>query len=128
MLLVDIFFALMLALLFTAIFGLGFRGYRPGTALLMFFLLLFLLTWTGGVWVAPFGPALWGVPWGGFLIVGLVVAILLAALMPPEPPRPARPSEVEAEERGEAAAFAVINVFFWLLVVMLLTGLLVHYL
>ena len=43
-------------------------------------LILFLATWAGGIWLVPFGPRLWGVAWASFVVVGLVVALLMAAL------------------------------------------------
>jgi len=54
----------------------------PGPTLFLFVVLL-LATWAGGVWLPPLGPAAWGVHWLSFVVVGLFVALLLAATMPP---------------------------------------------
>jgi hypothetical protein len=43
-------------------------------------LILFLATWAGGIWLVPVGPRLWGVAWGGFVVVGLFVALLIGAV------------------------------------------------
>lgn len=66
--------------------ALGWR--RPGAAgsetvvlsAVFFFVVLFLATWAFGVWITPFGPVAWGVPWLGWLVVALVVALLLGSV------------------------------------------------
>jgi peptidoglycan/LPS O-acetylase OafA/YrhL len=86
----EFFFAILIALLLTAVFAAGFRRQGWGTALVFFFLILFLATWAGGMWVVPFGPIAWGVPWVAYLFVGIVIALLITALIPPvgDPPIP----------------------------------------
>ena len=32
----------------------------PWTSLLLFFIIIFLATWAGGVWLSPIDPPLWG--------------------------------------------------------------------
>ena len=83
--------ALLLAGVFVPVLGWRPRGdgsVTAGWAFFMFFVGLFLVTWAGGVWLAPLGPTLYGAPWVGFLIVGLVAALLAAVLTPASPPTP----------------------------------------
>src|SRR5689334_22780496 len=56
-----------------------FSGLEPASIFVLL-LILFLATWAGGIWLVPFGPRLWGVAWGTFVVVGLVVALLMAAV------------------------------------------------
>lgn len=84
MFLIDLLFAFVVALLFFLIFSVLIRGHRTGSTLLVFFLVLLFATWAGGVWLSPIGPPLWGVSWLSFILVGLFVALILAALIPPE--------------------------------------------
>jgi len=133
MLLTDIFFAgvfaLILAGILTATFGRG-PAHWPG--FLFLFLILVSFIWAGGMWVIPIGPPLWGTYWLSFLIVGFIVALLIAAMMPPARPgsggrqpwartRTAGRSGVDAadgldpfEEKEPVAR--TVGLFFWVLI------------
>jgi O-antigen ligase len=78
MLLLELFAALTVALVLSALFTLATwkRGSRKG--LFWLFLILFLATWAGGVWMKPFGPVLWGIHRLSFLFAGAVVALIFA--------------------------------------------------
>ncbi|HVS11531.1 MAG TPA: hypothetical protein VMS76_16805 [Planctomycetota bacterium] len=124
--------ALILTLLFVPTAGWRRGRYREGdaaAAILFFFLILFLASWTGGIWLAPFGPLAWGVPWLSFLLVALVVALILAAVPPYRGGRrravPAT-SPPAAEEAGEAIA-AGLGIFFWALLVTLAIAIFLAY-
>jgi hypothetical protein len=128
MLWVEIILALVIAFVMAAIFVplLGWR--RPGTraeegwgaAFLFLFLLLFLATWAGGAWLSPFGPTVWGVHWLGFLLVGIFVMLLIAAVIPPAR-RSRLPSAegAEAEAESKAAVIMGVGVFFWIVLTLL---------
>jgi hypothetical protein len=47
------------------------------------FVALFLPIWAGGIWLGPMGPAILGMYVLPFLLIGLCVALLLAAVSPP---------------------------------------------
>lgn len=80
---IDLLFALVIALLLTAVFAAGFRRRGPWGIWWIFLLVIFLAAWAGGVWMTPFGPTLFDVYWLPFVFVGLVAALLLAAAAPP---------------------------------------------
>lgn len=121
-------FALVIALILTAIFGVGTRGWGAGSALLLFFLILFLASWAGGLWIAPYGPPLWGVPWVGFLFMGLLFALLLAAFFPAAEPPPRAVPETEEVTPSEAAAIITIDIFLWILLIILVVSIIAGYL
>lgn len=126
MVLVDFFFALGIAALVTALFaaGLGRRG--PWASSPLFFVLVFLAAWAGGVWITPVGPPLWGFYWLPFVIVAVLFALLLAAATPPaRPPR----SRLEAQEqaRDMATTALVVETFFWVLLIGLVLVILLRY-
>ena len=121
-------FALAIALILALIFGAGFGRHRWGADLLIFFLLLFLFTWAGGLWITPFGPAFWGVPFFSFLLVGLLFALLLAAVIPAAGEIPARGSAAEKVREGEKSAAIAINLFLWLLIAGLIIAIIAGYL
>jgi hypothetical protein len=65
----------------------GFRMRHPDVepgSIFVTLLILFLATWAGGIWLVPLGPRLWGVAWGSFVVVGLVVALVIAAVSRPD--------------------------------------------
>jgi len=78
----NILFALGIGLALTAIFAGLFRRSGPWASNLVFFAIIFLAAWAGGVWIAPIGPTLFGVYWIPYLIFGLMAALL------PLPDRP----------------------------------------
>ncbi|MCF8143582.1 MAG: hypothetical protein K9N21_06645 [Deltaproteobacteria bacterium] len=127
MLFVHLIFALFFAILLSAIFALGFSRKGPGESVALFFLLLFLLSWAGGAWLAPFGPQLWGGYWLPFLLVGVVIALFLAALAP----TPQEPGTNLAKEGGEAverqAALSGLGIFFWILMATLVAAIVIRY-
>lgn len=116
--------ALVIALLFTAIFPIGMRGYRGVHAFLIFFLLLFFAVWAGGIWLTPVG---YGYPWLIFLLVGLFIALLIAAVLPPAVPPAHRTGGEPQPSPVEIATFVTINAFFWLFLVGLLIAIIVGY-
>ncbi len=120
--------AFLLALAVSLIFAYGFRrrGLWPG--FLLFFLIVFLFTWAGGVWVTPFGPQFAGVRWLPFLIVALIIAFFIAAAIPPAytRPRTSESSDLRQARAREVSQF--LGIFFWLLVGILLLALALRYL
>jgi hypothetical protein len=120
-------FALVIACLLTLIFAIGFRRQGWGIGLLLFFLILFLATWAGGLWITPIGPLWWGIPWLAFLWVGIIMALLLAALIPDN-----RRSQATGISKrmtaAEADTLVAIDIFFWVLIAGLLVTIIIRYL
>jgi Ca2+/Na+ antiporter len=134
MLIIELFAALTVALILSALFALTTRkrGMRKG--LFWLFLILFLATWAGGVWVKPFGPILWGIHWLSFLLVGAVVALILAVAQSSSRTKPqGRQETIEILERMkeerelEQVAWVTLTIFFWVLVLALLSAIIFRY-
>lgn len=122
--------ALLIALLLSLALGLGLGWERPGAragigSVIFLFVILFLITWAIGTWARPLGPAIWGVYWLPFLIGGVLIALLLAAVVPPGKPRTRR----EAIEKAEmqTGAEAVLGAFFWVLIVAVAIAVIARY-
>lgn len=123
--LIELLFALLAALLVTAVFAVGFRRTGPWTPLWSYFLVIFMAVWAAALWLRPAGPALWGVYWVPLLFMALVVALVLAAAEPRVPPAPEiRPA---APEEPVRATGAVLGMFFWFLLAALLLAILAGY-
>jgi Ca2+/Na+ antiporter len=133
MLLLELLVALLVSLMLSAVFALATwkRGKRKG--LVWLFLLIFFATWAGGLWMRPFGPTLWGIHWLSFLLVGLVVALILAASQARPKPR-GRDETIEILEKMrqkrevEQVAWITLTIFFWVLLLSLLSAIVFRYL
>ena len=113
---IDLLFVIVIAFLLTGIFGAGVGRRRGYSGLWVFLIILVLATWAGGLWITPVGPALWGVNWLGFMLVGIAFALLLSAFLPPAKSPRTKKEAIEQAEAEEDAAI-VLNVFFWVTVI-----------
>lgn len=128
MLFIHLVYALFFALLLSALFIVLFRTKGPWSSVVIFFLVIFLATWAGGAWLAPFGPAPWGIPFLPFLLVGLVLALLLAAATPSAEEESTVELEDPKEMREERATAArTLGLFFWVLIGTLLVIIIARY-
>ena len=114
-----IFGEILLAFAIALVFALGFEAMfkRPGPwgSSWAFILTTFLLILAVGAWMQPFGPLAFGIAWAPFLLAGIFLMLLFAAI-------PARPMEVEVVEprTSESAATGLALGFgFWLFVILL---------
>jgi MFS family permease len=106
------------------------RGKRKG--FFWFFLIIFMITWAGGVWLTPFGPALLGIHWLPFILVGLVGAIVISFVAQRRYPRGRHETIdlLESIEEGrelEQMTFLSLNILFWIVLFMLLAAVLLRY-
>jgi hypothetical protein len=127
MILADGVFALAIAFFLTVIFVVLGRRARSWHRIIIFFVLVFLAAWAGGVWIGPVGPAILGVYWLSFFVVGLIFALLQEALaafakraVPREPV-----SVTEAKEEHELEN--VFDVFLLILLVVFIAAIIIGY-
>lgn len=102
LLLWHLIFALVIAFLFSSLFMLGYRRRLPGSVAGMVFIMIFLSVLAGGMWINPAGPVLFGVHWVSLILIGLVIALILAAVLKPEfyrakTPEPGMPQKPTAK-------------------------------
>lgn len=128
MILIEAIFALGIAFFLTILFVALGRCARSRAAILVFFLLVFLGAWAGGIWIAPVGPRLMGVYWVSFFAVGLIFALLQGALN--ALPRSSKPcgriAETEAKEGREIET--VFDIFLFVLLVLFIVAIVIGYL
>jgi len=118
----DLIFALVVGLVFAAIFSLVFRRTGPWASFFVFFVIIALASWAGGVWFRPVGPPVFGVFWIPFLIFGFIIAILMAAAAPSRIYRARRKA---MDDRTVIAAF---DTFFIMLIGILVVSIIAGYL
>lgn len=122
----DVVFALVMALLLTGIFTLGFLRRGPWTSVLAFFLIVFLAAWAGSLWLSPAGPLFYGIYWVPIVAVALFAALLLVgSVTRRHPPRVETISEVKRQERVIESMF---DAFFWTLLIGLVLVIVLGYL
>lgn len=122
----EILIAVIIGLILTAIFAAGFRGTRGWDGLLLFFAIIFLATWAGGLWIIPAGPLLAGIAWVPLVFIGILFALLLAALIPPSWSPREYYSDVRTESSSTTAMWG-LSLFFWLLLLVLVVSVVLGY-
>jgi hypothetical protein len=128
MFLIDLIVALVVAVVISSLFFFGFRRQGPWKSFLLFLVVVFLTAWAGGVWINQAAEPGFGVYWVAFFMVGLIVALLLAAIPPVE-----TGSTVEFKREGEPTmadrtrAILALDVFLIVLMIILGGAVLVRY-
>lgn len=129
MMFIDFLYAVFFALLLSAVFFWVFGWRRRWVDFGLFFVLLFLATWAGGIWLRPFGGMLYGRNWLPFFTVAVIIALLLAAVSIPE--RSTTTVELRQSRRKERArqtALASVSIFFYAVVLALIIAIVAGYL
>lgn len=102
----------------------GFRSLKLWTNSKIFFSIIFLFTWAGGIWLVPFGPTLRGVHFLPFFAASLFGALLLSVSIssfylthPKKKGRQIKMIQVES----------ALDAFFWTLFVFLIVVVIARY-
>lgn len=126
MLYIEFIIALIVAVALSLIFVFGFRRKGPWTNFYIFFLVIFLATWAGGLWITPIGPSIRGIFWLPYLMVGAIFALLLAAATPSASQTSIElktKKQVKKEKKIETA----LSLFMWILIIALTAAIIVGY-
>lgn len=140
MILEPIISAIVLALLITIIFSTLFKNKNNGGwGIGLFFLILFLVMWAGGLWLNPVAPYVWGVSWVPILFIGLIAALLLSVTernpkkenskteSNPPNPRDGEERHVVTVSEGQHRDAIAISLFFWALMAVLILAIIAGY-
>jgi hypothetical protein len=128
----EFFVSFVIAVVLTGVYMLLTRGAGRRTGIVWLFLMIFLATWAGGVWLRPFGPTVWGIHWMVFLLVGLIIVLFLFILIPRKAPRGRHETldmleNIEKEKQLEKVAYITLSIFFWILLSLLVIAILLRY-
>lgn len=113
--------ALIITLILT--FVLSLFSKRPLRSFTLFFLLLFLISWSGQLWISPVGPVIWGITWVPLLMVAVFFSLLVFALLPAIP----APKESRADVKAGEGPLIVFGVFFWIILILLTISIVLGY-
>jgi hypothetical protein len=132
MFILEVIFAVCISLLLSGLFVLVTRNRSGKTGSLRLFLIIFLATWAGGIWLKPFGPSLWGIHWLGFLVAGLFVSIILVITTPNRAPKGRRETldileKVARNRELDQITYLTLGVFFWILLAFLIIAIISRY-
>jgi hypothetical protein len=127
MFLADAIFALGIAFFLTVVFAVLGRRARSRRGLTLFFLIVFLAGWAGGVWISPVGPSWLGVYWLSFFIVGLIFALLLEGLAAFSKRSAVREKIEEIEAKEEREIEGLFNAFLLTLLVLFAVAIVIGY-
>jgi len=112
--------AILITFIITIIFSLISK--RPFSGLWFFFLIIFLITWSGHLWITPFGPIVLGLAWGPLFLVSLFFSFLILTIVPPIPIN--KKNELKNAEDGPLIA---MGMFFWIIIVLLILSIVFGY-
>jgi hypothetical protein len=114
----DIVFALAIALFLTVVIAVMGRA-RTWKKSILFFFIVFLAAWAGGLWITPVGPTFLGVYWVSFFVVGIIFALVLETVQAFSRSKRASGTAVPEEEmdkKEERELESTLSVFFFILV------------
>jgi hypothetical protein len=118
-----IFFSLLylisLAGILTFVFAKLLRVRGPWGSFWTFFSVILLAIIAADLWVEPMGPYYADIYWLPPLIVGLIIAFLLAATSPPNKPI-VNPKEPLSEIVDQQSKTVALGTFFWFLLILML--------
>jgi thiol:disulfide interchange protein len=124
--------ALLIAILMVTGFLLLIR--RSGTQYgkLWLFLIVFVATWAGGVWIRPFGPPVKGVYWLTFALAGIIAVGLIGLFTPQRPPHGRHETlekleQVKRSEELQQATTMTLGLLFWLVLSILVLAIVFRY-
>ena len=113
--------ALAVAFILTILFSVLLKNKGPWGGLWVVFIIIFLASWAGHLWISPIGPLVGNVSIVPIVIVGIIIAVILAAVSRPTIRN--KPPKIEAEWQEppkEAVNAVTVGVFYWVLLVILI--------
>jgi cytochrome bd-type quinol oxidase subunit 2 len=121
MIFAELVFALAIALFLTLIYTAVVRRVKSKLRILVFFSLVFLAAWAGGIWITPAGPKFLGIYWLSFLVIGLLFALLFEVITGLSQPRRLPEKDVirvaEEIQSELSLSFFILFVAFVILIV-----------
>lgn len=123
----EVIFSLIIAIIITVVFALGFKNKGPWGTIWAFFLIIFLAVWAASLWLTPRGPFVIGVAWIPIAFFGILIALIVSAAVPPSNRETIQHNRKMNPEIKESGKFSTFNAYFWLLMVLLVIAVVFGY-
>ena len=96
------------------------------------FLIVFLITWAGGVWIRPFGPSFHGTYWLPFILSGVIASLLIAITAHGRLPKNRQETlellvRVERGRKLNQLTGIILSLFLGVMLLLLLSAIIVRY-
>lgn len=96
------------------------------------FLIIFFITWAGGIWIKPFGPSFHGIYWLSFILTGAIAALVIAISAHNRLPRNRQETlqllvRVERGRKLNQVTGIILSLLLGVMLLLLLTAIIVHY-
>lgn len=108
---------LILALVFSLIYALGFKRNRVGINTWIFFFVIFIAVSVVGLWIVPDNKSIWTVKWTPMFFIAVILFILLAASVR-KAPKTRRKAFVEIREEKKLSL--TLNIILWIIIALAL--------
>jgi hypothetical protein len=89
-------------------------------SLWLVFVLIFLATWSGQLWISPAGAVAGGVALIPLLVMGLIFFFFLLVVIPAVP-------KIKKDGEVENGPLIAVGIFFWILIVLLIFSIAMGY-
>jgi len=124
--------AFLMAAVLGAVFALVTRRKGRQTGFFWFFLIVFITTWAGGIWIQPLAVISKEIKWWPFIIVGLPFALLLAAFGQRTLPERRlktldKLDEMTSGKALEELTYAILKGSFWFVLAIMFIAILFRY-
>ncbi|MBL7174896.1 MAG: hypothetical protein ISS66_03620 [Desulfobacteraceae bacterium] len=133
MIVLELLVAFIVALVLSGLFALTTRRRDQRIGFPWFFLIVFLVTWAGGIGVKPFGPSLFGISWIPFVLVGFIFILILAASTPRRPPKSRHETldmleRIDQKKKMDQFTYISLSALFGILLFILIVAIIIRYL
>jgi small-conductance mechanosensitive channel len=129
----ELIITLIIALILSGLFILTTLRRKKKAVLIRVFPLFFLTTWAGVLWIRPIRPSLSGIHLLSFLLAGLIIVLIVSIKIPRTPPSGREETlrmlnRVKHERELKQATFFILNILYWILIVVLIVAIIAGYL
>lgn len=133
MLLLELLIVLTIALLLSVLISKTVLSPIAQNHFVRVFLIIFFITWAGGVWIKPFGPSFHGIYWLPFTLSGVIASLLIATTAHGRLPKNRRETlqllvRVERGRKLNQLTGTIISLLLGAMLILMMAAIIVRYL
>lgn len=132
MLLLELLIALAVAVLLSVLISKTVLSSSAQKHFVQIFLIIFFITWAGGMWIKPFGPSYHGIYWLPFILTGVIATLVIAITAHNRLPRNRQETlqllvRVERGRKLNQLTGIILRLLLGVMLLLLLTAIIVRY-